>query len=184
MTTMRPKLHDYAATVVWDGNRGEGTATYAGYDRDYRALIDGKPPLAGSADPAFRGRSDRHNPEDLFVTALAACHMLAYLALCARQGVRVLAYADEAVATLATDASGGRFERVELRPRVTVADPEEVEQALALHDAAHARCFIANSCSVPITHRPTVVAAGAPEATTTGDPDAADRTLAGGRGAS
>lgn len=157
--TSRAKIHDYTATIVWDGNRGEGTATYAGYDRDYRALIDGKPPLAGSADPVFRGRSDRHNPEDLFVTALAACHMLAYLALCARQGVRVLAYTDEAVGTLATDASGGRFERVELRPRVTVADPEEVEQALALHDAAHARCFIANSCSLPIAHLATVVAA-------------------------
>jgi hypothetical protein len=51
--TSRAKIHDYTATVVWDGNRGEGTATYAGYDRDYRALIERE----GGPAPTETGRA-------------------------------------------------------------------------------------------------------------------------------
>ena len=55
----------------------------------------GKPDLPGSSDPAFRGDARRYNPEELLVAALASCHMLWYLHLCADAGVTVLAYRDE-----------------------------------------------------------------------------------------
>jgi organic hydroperoxide reductase OsmC/OhrA len=77
-------VHTYAARLVWEGNSGEGTASYEGCGRSYRVLIEGKPELIGTADPAFRGDASRHNPEDLFLAAISACHMLTYLALCAR----------------------------------------------------------------------------------------------------
>lgn len=154
---MGDPVHAYSTHLVWDGNRGEGTATYAGYGRQYRVLVAGKPPLAGTADPAFRGEADTHNPEDLFLAAISACHMLSYLALCARRRVCVLAYEDEARATMVTDArGGGRFTEVVLRPRVTLRDAAQLDVATRLHDAAHERCFIANSCSVPIRHEPDV----------------------------
>jgi organic hydroperoxide reductase OsmC/OhrA len=149
--------HAYAARVVWEGNTGEGTARYAGYGREYRVQIEGKPDLAGSADPAFRGDAGRHNPEDLFLAAISACHMLFYLSLCARGGVRVLAYEDQAQGTMRTDASGGgQFEEITLRPQVTIDGQENAALALRLHDTAHELCFIARSCSVPIRHQPTV----------------------------
>ena len=148
---MKNDEHRYQAHLVWDGNRGEGTATYAGYGRQYRVLIDGKPPLHGSADATFRGEADRLNPEDLFVAAITSCHMLSYLALCARAGISVVAYEDQAAGLMRTDnRGGGKFEEVVLHPVVTLADPSQAERAMELHHRAHELCFIANSCSVPI----------------------------------
>jgi hypothetical protein len=75
--------------------------------------------------------------------------MLTCLALCARHGVRVPAYADAALGTMREEAGGGgRFEEVILRPMVTVASAGDVEAAARLHDRAHELCFIANSCRV------------------------------------
>ena len=45
--------HEYRTHLIWDGNRGDGTATYAGYGREHRILIDGKPELLATADAAF-----------------------------------------------------------------------------------------------------------------------------------
>jgi organic hydroperoxide reductase OsmC/OhrA len=148
---------EYRARVIWEGNRGKGTADYASYGRGYRVLIADKPDLLGSANVAFRGERERHDPEDLFLTAVAACHMLAYLALCARNGVRVIEYEDAPRGQLVHDASGGgRFSEIVLRPVVTIGDAGHEQAAFALHETAHARCFIANSCSAPIRCNPTV----------------------------
>lgn len=157
---MEDCVHEYTAKLTWEGNTGEGTASYTSYSRRHRIGVAGKPDLEGTADVAFRGDRDRHNPEDLFVSAIAACHMLSYLAACARRGVRVIAYEDEATGVMHTNASGGgAFERVTLHPRVTVADGADVDLAMALHDTAHELCFIANSCSVRIDHEAQVVIA-------------------------
>ena len=154
---MPGKTHEYAARLVWSNRSGAGTADYAGYDREYRVLVSGKPELTGSADAMFRGEASKHNPEDLFLVAISSCHMLSYLALCARNGVRVTAYEDDVRGTLAlTPDGGGKFEIVTLRPRVTVADADTTDKAMQLHETAHQVCFIANSCSVPIHHHATI----------------------------
>ncbi len=142
---------------MWEGNRGDGTSGYERYGRRYRVIIAGKADLLGSADVAFRGDQDQHNPEDLFLTAIAACHMLTYLALCARHGVSVVAYEDTPHGTMREDRrGGGRFEDVLLRPSVTVASASQVARAEQLHAAAHDCCYIASSCRVPIRHEATV----------------------------
>lgn len=147
------KRHTYNTQLIWDGNLGDGTSTYAGYGRQYRIVIQGKPELHGSADPMFRGEADTHNPEDLFLAAVSSCHMLTYLALCARNAIRVVDYRDDATGDLVLDAAGGgRFEEIVLHPIVTLADAADADRAMALHEKAHALCFIANSCSVPIRH--------------------------------
>jgi organic hydroperoxide reductase OsmC/OhrA len=160
---MPTRHHEYAARVIWAGNSGRGTDSYAGYTREYRVLIAGKPALAGTADTAFHGDPRRHHPEDLFLAALSACHLLTYLALCARRGVCVVAYEDDALGTLVMEPrGGGQFTRIVLRPRVSVLEPEQLEPARQLHDEAHAQCFIAASCRVPVHVRPTIVVAGQP----------------------
>lgn len=154
---MARDVHEYTARLVWTGNTGGGTASYTSYSRRYRLCIAGKPDLLGTADAAFRGEPDTHNPEDLFLSAIAACHMLTYLALCAKRGVRVLAYEDAARGTLLVlPRGGGKFEDVTLHPIVTVASQEDAALAEQLHDMAHDRCFIANSCSIPIRCQATV----------------------------
>lgn len=149
--------HAYSARLTWEGNSGSGTSTYDGYGRQYSVAISGKTTLSGSSDPAFRGDPALHNPEDLFLAAISACHMLTYLALCARKRINVLAYEDDATGMMSVDASGGgRFERVVLHPRVTIAAGGNLDLAIRLHHKARELCFIANSCSVPIDHDPVV----------------------------
>jgi organic hydroperoxide reductase OsmC/OhrA len=150
-----PREHAYRANVVWTGAAHGSTKTYAAYSRDYTIFFDGKPVLAGSADPAFRGTASRYNPEELLLASLAACHMLAYLALCAREGIAVVAYRDEASGTMSEAAGAGRFTFVRLAPQVTV-DDARLERALELHDVAREECFIANSVNFPVEHVPRI----------------------------
>lgn len=148
---MSGRVHEYAAHLVWEGNTGEGTARYDGYERRWRVEAAGKPALVGSAHASFRGDGHLHDPEDLLLASASACHMLAYLALCGREGLRVVAYEDQARGTLELDAGGGgRFASIRLAPTVTVDAEADVTRARDLHAAAHKRCFIAASCRVPI----------------------------------
>jgi organic hydroperoxide reductase OsmC/OhrA len=149
---MPSRTHRYHAELDWEGNTGQGTAGYADYGRAFRARIAGKPDLCGSADAAFLGEPDLHNPEDLLLIALSACHMLTYLALCARAGIRVLDYRDRPDAVLAFDAAGGgAFREATLRPQVTIAADGRLAQAQRLHEDAHRACFIARSCAFPVS---------------------------------
>ena len=120
---------------------------------------DGKPALNLSAAPPFRGDAGRHNPEDLLVASLSACHALSYLALCARRGVRVLAYEDAAVGELGHGAPGAtlRFVEVVLHPRVTIDATSDLALAEQLHARAHDDCFIAASVRFPVRHEAVVV---------------------------
>jgi organic hydroperoxide reductase OsmC/OhrA len=156
--------HRYEMTVRWTGNSGSGTSEYRSYRRDHEIHGDGKPTIFGSSDPAFRGDVTRWNPEELLVAALAQCHMLWYLHLCAAGGVVVTDYTDAPVGTMAMDAAGGggQFTEVVLRPVVTVTDPLMAGQAVALHDKVGALCFIARSVSFPVRHEPVVRAANGP----------------------
>jgi organic hydroperoxide reductase OsmC/OhrA len=154
---MAKPTHAYAARVIWEGNLGAGTSVYSGYSRKYRMVVAGKPELAGTADPAFLGERHLHNPEDLFLMSISACHMLTYLALCARRGIQVVAYEDDTTGTMRVEANGGgRFEEVTLHPRVTIARTQDRSVAAGLHAEAHELCFIANSCAAPIRHLATV----------------------------
>ena len=151
--------HHYMTRLVWEGDRGEGTSTYQGYGRQWRVRVDGKPDLVGSADPQFRGDRDRHNPEDLLVIALSSCHLLSYLALCARNNVSVLSYVDEASGVMTTTPDGGgHFVSVTLRPHVVVAEAGMQALAMELHEKAHATCFIAGSVNFPVHHAAVVTA--------------------------
>jgi organic hydroperoxide reductase OsmC/OhrA len=156
-TTGKRNAHDYKAKLVWEGNLGDGTSSYMGYGRRYRLKIDGKPDLTGSADPMFRGDANAYNPEDLFVAALSSCHLLSYLALCARSKINVVAYEDDAIGTLLLRPDGGgSFESVTLRPSVTIAAGGDEKRALELHETAHDLCFIAASVKIPVGHQPQI----------------------------
>ncbi|MCB9163803.1 MAG: OsmC family protein [Flavobacteriales bacterium] len=149
--------HHYSLEVVWTGNRGTGTDHYRSYGRDHVIRIEGKPDLLGSADPTFRGDRNHHNPEDLLVAALSACHLMSYLHVCAVNGVVVTSYVDKATGTMETFPDGsGRFLEVVLHPDVVVASEEMIAKAVALHHKAHELCFIANSVNFPVRCLPVI----------------------------
>ena len=147
--------HKFAARLIWTGAEQGPTRSHESYSRDYVVEIEGKPALAGSAAPAFRGDPARHDPEGLLVAALSACHMLSYLYLCAGAGIEVVAYEDRASGTMAIKDRKMRFVDVLLEPKVTIAKGDR-EKAIALHEGAHEACFIANSVNFPVRHQPVV----------------------------
>jgi organic hydroperoxide reductase OsmC/OhrA len=159
-----PRRHSYDVSVSWTGNRGPGTSDYRAYSRDHEVTANGPAPIAASSDPAFRGDPSRWNPELELTAALAQCHMLWYLHLCALAGVVVTSYADDAHgAMIETEDGGGRFTEVVLRPRITVADTSMLEAAAGLHQEANAKCFIANSVNFTVRHEPVITAEGPDE---------------------
>jgi organic hydroperoxide reductase OsmC/OhrA len=156
------KRHDYRVTVIWTGNLGEGTASYAAYSRDHDVTGQDKPTIRGTADPAFRGDPTRWNPEELLVASLSQCHMLEFLAQAARAGAVVTRYVDEPSGTMVEAGDGGSFGEVVLRPRVTVAHNNMVDACARFHEEAHRACYIASSVAFPVRLEPVTDADGRP----------------------
>ena len=148
---MAGREHHYAATITWQGGVS-GTTRRGDHSRNHEIAIPGKPVILGSSDPGFRGDAARHNPEDLLVASLSACHMLWFLSLCGQAGIVVTGYVDRAEGAMTEDRDGGgRFIRVVLKPEITLAPGSDRDRADALHHDAHDKCFIAQSVNFPVT---------------------------------
>ncbi|MEO1139660.1 MAG: OsmC family protein [Pseudomonadota bacterium] len=145
--------HDYTARVVWTGNRGQGTTHYRGYDRTWNVETPGKPVVHCSNDPLLGGDPTLHNPEDLLIAALSACHMLWYLHLASDAGIVVLGYEDDPLAVGETDANhASRFLRATLRPTIKMAEGADLGIADGIHHRIHETCFIARSVNFPVDY--------------------------------
>lgn len=145
--------HPYTARVVWTGNRGTGTSTYRGYDRTWNIETPGKLVVSCSNDPLLGGDPTLHNPEDLLIATLSACHMLWYLHLASQAGLAVHAYSDDPEGIGETDASGAsRFVSATLRPTISVPQDSDLDVADAIHQEIHKTCFIARSVNFPVSY--------------------------------
>lgn len=154
---MSDKSHHYEVRITWTGNEGTGTSSYRGYSRSHIIQANGKPSIAGSSDPSFRGDPTRWNPEELLLASLSACHKLWYLGLCAEAGIVVLEYEDNAQGTMIEESNGaGQFTSVVLTPKVTLASGSDVDKAHTLHQTSHEKCFIARSVNFPVSHEPVI----------------------------
>jgi len=143
--------HEYPAAIRWTGNTGSGTSGYRAYQRSWSVCTPGKAEINCHNAPNLGGDPELHNPEDLLVAALSACHMLWYLHLATEAGIVVQAYQDNPVGFGQSDPSGaGRFSRAVLRPRITLADAAQADLADAIHQRIHEVCFIARSVNFPI----------------------------------
>ena len=149
--------HHFAVGLEWTGNRGTGTSDYKSYGREHLVTAEGKHPIEGSSDRVFRGNAERWNPEEMLIAALSQCHLLSYLHVAASHGVVVTSYTDAATGTMEqTGKGGGHFTSVTLRPVVTIAGGDQA-LALALHEEASEKCFIAASVNFPVLHEPQIV---------------------------
>jgi organic hydroperoxide reductase OsmC/OhrA len=145
------KTHHYNLRIEWTGNLGTGTNSYRAYSRNHEIQATGKPHITGSADPAFRGDTNRYNPEELLLASLSSCHMLWFLHLCSVSNIIVTAYQDDPRATMIETPDGaGRFSEVCLQPLISLERPVEKAKLDALHEKAHRMCFIANSVNFPV----------------------------------
>jgi organic hydroperoxide reductase OsmC/OhrA len=151
--------HNYKLKTVWKGNSGTGTSNIKKYDRSHTVTVEGKPELNLTTDNPFVGDKSKLNPEDLLVAAIASCHMLSYLYVCAMEGVNITSYEDNATGIMIEKASGGgAFQEVTLNPTFTVSESSMIEKAISLHHQAHEICYIANSVNFEVKCNPVCVA--------------------------
>ena len=119
--------------------------------------IKNKDILTISAAKEFKGDKTKHNPEDLFLSALSSCHMMSYMYLCDKNNITLLNYTDETSGVLVVNSDGsGEFISIVLHPIVTILEKNKIDLAIRLHKEANRLCFIANSCSVPIDLKPQI----------------------------
>ena len=149
--------HTFKAQVNWKLAEGDSTTNTRTFNRNHHVKIDNKN-LNVSAAKMFRGDPSLYNPEDLLLSALASCHMMSYLYVCAQNNIEVLSYKDDAEAFLNVSQSGsGQFTKAVLKPIVTIRNKQNKALAMRLHTQANSLCFIANSCNFIIEHSCTVL---------------------------
>jgi organic hydroperoxide reductase OsmC/OhrA len=148
-------MSGHHASVRW--TRTSADFTYDTYNRAHEVRFkNGAIVLPGSSAPEFKGDADRVDPEESFVAALSSCHMLSFLAICARKRLTVESYEDDAVGFLEKDGGKLWMTRVTLKPRVRFAAGAAVDAAILadIHHKSHAECFIANSVKTDVTVEP------------------------------
>ncbi len=151
----------YEITLNYPADAGQSLPPDPAYTRNSILAAAGKPALAASAPSAHGGDAGRYNPEELMLLSLSQCHMLTYLAIAAKKRIGIIAYTDRATGVLGAGANGKiSMQSVTLHPRVTVARGTALADANAIHEKAHAYCFMANSVNFPVNHEPEIVEAG------------------------
>ncbi len=118
------------------------------YSNAHTVLYNSACDVQVDAAPDWGGDPENTNPEQALAAALSSCHMMTFLALCAKAGWPVASYHDHAVAHLGK-TPGGKMAvtRIDLHPVVRfetgfAVDPADLDQ---MQDRAHRYCFIANS---------------------------------------
>ena len=152
-------MSEHRATIKWKA--GEGDFAKGRYSREHTWTFDGGMVVSASSSPAVvpvpMSNPAYVDPEEAFVASLSSCHMLTFLAICARKRFAVDAYDDEAEGTLEKGPKGKLWmAHVTLRPRVRFASGVHIDAATLaeLHHLAHRDCFIANSVNTEIAVEP------------------------------
>ena len=147
--------HSYTTRLEWAGSTADGIRAYS---RAHSGVTD--PPtqqLELSADKAFRGDPALLNPEQLLVMSASSCQLLSFLAVAARGGLTVLAYADDAQGWMDMTDVPTRVGRIRLAPTIEVAAGTDPDEVVRMSHKAHEECFIANSLTSTIEIDVTVV---------------------------
>jgi len=143
-------MSEHHASIIWQ--RESDTFDYPSYNRSHLWRFESGVTVAASAAPEFLGTPDRVDPEEAFVAAISACHMLTFLAICSRKRLPVNRYTDHAVGFMAKNSQGRlAITRVDLHPDIVFdGDSPGREIIQKIHHLSHQECFIANSVNTEI----------------------------------
>ena len=144
-------MSEHTTVVDWQRADGELFVDNS-YSRRHSVTFDGGATVALSASPHVvpvpLSDPTAADPEELFVTSLASCHMLWFLSIAAKAGFVVDRYRDAASGLLARNAAGeAAITVVTLRPNCQFSGDRQPspDELAALHHQAHHACFLANS---------------------------------------
>ena len=154
-----PKTYLYHCVTEWTGAADGPTVDAKTFSRATRVTFTNRPAIEMSGAPEFSGDSELVNPEELFTASLAACQMLTYLHMAARNGVQVVSYVDASEGELAWHDGKLRMTRVTLHPTITITGDSDPALAESLVVRAHGDCFIANSVTTEVHAEATILTA-------------------------
>ncbi len=145
---MEPKVtrksFRYQSELVWSGER-HGTAS-----------VSGKPDVAMSSPPEFKGDAACWSPEDMFVASLNACLLMTFLAYAQREELELAGYQSSGEGRLEFSDGKYRFTEVVLRPRLRVKAEDDLDLAKMVLENAHRDCIISNSVSAAVKVEPEI----------------------------
>lgn len=148
-------MSEYFAKVAW--RRGDQNFLDNRYSRGHVWEFDGGVSVPASSSrhvvPLPMSVEANVDPEEAFVASLSSCHMLFFLSIAAKQGLRVDTYTDNAVGVMEKNREGRKsMTRVTLRPDITFSGEKSPtrEQLQKIHHLSHENCFIANSVKTDV----------------------------------
>lgn len=153
-------MSTYHATVRWD--RGDAEFLNQRYSREHSWHFDEGVTVPASASPlvvrAPMSVAAAVDPEEALVAALSSCHMLFALSGVSKAGFIAESYEDAAEGLMEKRADGKTaMTHVTLHPVITFKGvAPSAEQYVAIHHAAHEKCYIANSVNFPVDITPTM----------------------------
>ncbi len=151
-------MSEYKAEVIW--HRGGQSFENNRYSRRHVWRFDGGAEVIASSSPQVVPLpfSDELavDPEEAFVASLSSCHMLWFLSIAAQRGFRIDSYHDKASGLMAKNENGRlAITQVVLRPEARFSGLQPAPGELqAMHEAAHASCFIASSVRTEVRCEP------------------------------
>lgn len=128
--------------------RGEPALEAGRYSNAHAVQYNDAHEMQVDAAPDWGGDPAHANPEQALAAALSSCHMMTFLALCAKAGWPVASYHDYAEAHLGkTDGGRMAVTRIDLNPvvRFDTGFDIAIEDLRQMQHRAHRYCFVANS---------------------------------------
>ncbi|HEY0868228.1 MAG TPA: OsmC family protein [Fimbriimonas sp.] len=129
--------HEYRVSANWDGGRdGKGSlnGTYG--------TIDLRTP------PEFGGPGGAANPEELLTSAIAACYAITFGIIATNRKIPYTALHVDAVGNVKQEGPSFTYDRITIRPKITLAPEATPEQETMAKEMAHkadAYCIITNA---------------------------------------
>lgn len=147
----------HQTSLNWERKTNPENFNYDTYVRDHTLTYDGGCVVQASSAAKYGGNAQFVDPEEMFVSALASCQMLTFMALATKKRYVVDSYKDNASCVLEKTPEGGfAVTSATLRPEVKFSSDRQPsrEQIEKMLHQAHKNCVIANSVKTRISVEP------------------------------
>jgi peroxiredoxin-like protein len=143
--------HEYRVLVAWTGGR------------DGQGKVEGTNGLSESlrTPPEFGGPGGATNPEELLTSAIASCYSITFGIIAANRKLPYTAFEVEAVGNVRQEGMAFTYDKVTLKPTITLAADATPEQEAAANDMALKAdhyCIVTNTVrdKVEVVVEPTI----------------------------
>lgn len=116
-----------------------------------------QPSITFSAPPEFQGEAGRWTPEHLFLASVAGCFVSTFSGIAQFSKFEFLSLDLEVEGVLSKEEGGWRFARVNLHPRLKIAQEKDHDRANRLLEKAEKTCLVVRSINSKVILEPEVI---------------------------